>query len=80
MHTKGRFPNLIFGASLRPESAVVAVLVLLFFLIFVLLFMFLTAQPVQGQLSSLTVDGEANGAQAVVGLALGKSSQAVERR
>jgi uncharacterized repeat protein (TIGR03803 family) len=49
MHTKGRFPNLHFGASLRPDSAALAILVLLLFLIFVFLFLTLTAQPAQGQ-------------------------------
>src|ERR1039457_2513816 len=49
MHNKGRFPNVMFGASLRPESAALAVMVLLLFLIFVFLFLMLTAQPAQAQ-------------------------------
>ena len=49
MHNKGRFPNVMFGASLRPESATLAVMVLLLFLIFVFLFLMLTAQPAQAQ-------------------------------
>ncbi len=49
MHHKGRFPNVFFGASLRPDSAALAIMVLLLFLILVLLFMTLTAQPVQAQ-------------------------------
>ncbi len=49
MDAKGRFPNVIFGATLRPESATLAILVLLLFLLFVLLFLTFTAQPVQGQ-------------------------------
>ena len=44
-----RFPNVVFGASLRPESAALAIMVLLLFLLFVFLFMTLTAQPVQAQ-------------------------------
>ena len=48
MHTKGRLSNTIFWA-LRPEGATLAILVLLLFLIFVLLFMTLIAQPVQAQ-------------------------------
>jgi hypothetical protein len=49
MHHKGRFPNVFFGANLRPDSAALAIMVLLLFLIFVLLFMTLTAQPAQEQ-------------------------------
>jgi uncharacterized repeat protein (TIGR03803 family) len=49
MHTKGRFPNVLFGGNLRPESAALAILFLLLFLIFVFLFLTLTAQPAQAQ-------------------------------
>jgi uncharacterized repeat protein (TIGR03803 family) len=49
MHHKGRFPNVFFGANLRPDSAALAIMVLLLFLIFVLLFMTLIAQPAQAQ-------------------------------
>ena len=49
MHHKGRFPNVFFGANLRPDGAALAILILLLFLIFVLLFMTLIAQPVQAQ-------------------------------
>jgi hypothetical protein len=49
MHHKGRFPDVFFGANLRPDSAALAIMVLLLFLIFVLLFLTLTAQPVQAQ-------------------------------
>ena len=42
-----RFPNVVFGAHLRPESAALAIMVLLLFLLFVFLFMTLIAQPVQ---------------------------------
>jgi uncharacterized repeat protein (TIGR03803 family) len=49
MHNKGRFPNVFFGARLRPDSAALAIMVLLLFLIFVFLFLTLTVQPAQGQ-------------------------------
>ncbi len=49
MHRRGHFPNLIFGASLRPESAALAILLMLLFLLFVFLFMTFTAQPAQAQ-------------------------------
>jgi uncharacterized repeat protein (TIGR03803 family) len=49
MHHKGRFPNVFFGANLRPDSAALAILIVLLFLIFVLLCMTLTAQPAQAQ-------------------------------
>ena len=49
MHNKRRFPNTIFGASLRLEGAALAIMFLLLFLLFVLLFMTLIARPVQAQ-------------------------------
>lgn len=49
MHDKERFPNVFFGASLRPDSAMLAILVLLLFLILIFLFLTLTAQPAQAQ-------------------------------
>ena len=49
MHNKGRFPNVIFGARLQPESATLAIVLTLLGLIFVFLFMTLTAQLAQGQ-------------------------------
>ncbi len=49
MLNKGRFPNVMFGARLRPDSAALAIMVLLLFLIFVFLFLTLTAQPAQAQ-------------------------------
>ena len=52
-HTGGRFRNVMFGSTLHPENAAVAILVMLLFLIFLLLFMTFTAQPAQGQNSSL---------------------------
>jgi uncharacterized repeat protein (TIGR03803 family) len=49
MHTRGRFPNVMFGASLRPQTAALAIMLTLLFLIFFLVFISLTAQPAQGQ-------------------------------
>lgn len=49
MHSKVRLPNLFVGASLRPESARLAILLMLLLLIFLLLFMSLMAQPAQAQ-------------------------------
>ncbi len=49
MHTKARFPQVIFGQGLRPESATLAILFLLLFLMLVLFFMIFTAQPAQAQ-------------------------------
>jgi uncharacterized repeat protein (TIGR03803 family) len=49
MHNKGRFPNVIFGARLQPEGATLAIVLTLLGLIFVFLFMTLTAQLAQGQ-------------------------------
>jgi uncharacterized repeat protein (TIGR03803 family) len=45
MHNKGRFPNVFFGARLRPDGAVLVVIVFLF--------VALSAQPVQGQTFSV---------------------------
>jgi hypothetical protein len=53
MHKRQQFPNVIFGASLRPEGAALAILVMLLFLLLVILFMTLTAQTAQAQ--TLTV-------------------------
>jgi hypothetical protein len=49
MHGKARFPNVNFSANLRPDSAALAILIMLLFLLLVLLFMTLIAQPVQAQ-------------------------------
>ena len=49
MRSKGRFHNVIFDPSLRPESTAIAVLIMLLFLIIVLLFITFTAQPAAGQ-------------------------------
>ena len=49
MHNRQRFPRLHRGFHLEPESAVLAILVMLFFLVFVLLFWLATAQPALGQ-------------------------------
>jgi uncharacterized repeat protein (TIGR03803 family) len=45
MHNKGRFPNVFSGARLRPDGAVLVVIVFLF--------VALSAQPVQGQTFSV---------------------------
>ena len=68
MHNKGRFPNVMFGASLRPESAALAIVVMLLFLIFV--FLSLTAQPAQGQTYRVihNFTGGADGAGPFVGI------------
>ena len=70
MHHKGRFPNVMFGANLRPDSAALAILLLL--LIFVLLFMTLTAQPVQAQTYKVihNFTGGQDGATPFVGLTM----------
>ena len=49
MHSKGRFLNVIFGASLRQEGTTFAIMIMLLFLVFVPLFLTLTAQPAQAQ-------------------------------
>jgi uncharacterized repeat protein (TIGR03803 family) len=49
MHSKQHFPNVIFGESLRPQGAALAIMLLLLFLIFVLLFMTLATQPAHAQ-------------------------------
>jgi len=49
MHSKARFPNVNFGANLRPDSAALAILIMLLFLLLVVLFMTVIAQPVQAQ-------------------------------
>ena len=49
MHSKARFPNAMFHASLRPDNAALAILLTLLFLLFLLLFLILTPQPVQAQ-------------------------------
>jgi len=74
MHTRQRFPNVIFGASLRPESAALAILVMLLFLIFVLLFITLTAQPAQAQTFNVihTFTGAKDGGFPSAGLTLDK--------
>lgn len=53
MRGKVRSPNMLFGATLRPESAGLAILLLLLLLIFLFLFMTLTVQPAQAQTFSV---------------------------
>jgi uncharacterized repeat protein (TIGR03803 family) len=68
MPSKGRFPNVMFGASLRPQSAALAVMLALLFLIFITL----TAQPAQGQTFKViyTFTGGADGANPYAGLTM----------
>ena len=49
MHSVRRFHSPIFGASLRPHSATVAILLMLLFFLLVLLLVLLTPQPAQAQ-------------------------------
>ncbi len=49
MHSKGRFANVIFDASLQPKNAVLAILLLLLFIILLFLLLTLTAQTAQAQ-------------------------------
>ena len=74
MHTKGRFPNVLFGGNLRADSAALAILVLLLFLIFVFLFLTLTAQPAQAQTYQVIYNftGGKDGATPVAGLTMDK--------
>ncbi|MGO9516521.1 MAG: choice-of-anchor tandem repeat GloVer-containing protein [Candidatus Korobacteraceae bacterium] len=75
MHKRQQFPNLIFGASLRPEDAALAIMLLLPFLIFVMLFMTLTAQTAQAQTYKViyTFTGGADGATPYAGVTLDKA-------
>ncbi len=49
MRGKVRYPNVIFGANLRPESAGLAILLMLLLLLFFLLFLTLLAPSAQAQ-------------------------------
>ncbi len=72
MHPKARFPNVVFGASLRPESAALAIMLLLLFLVFVFLFLTLTVQPAQAQTYKVLYNftGKADGATPYAGLTM----------
>ncbi len=74
MH-KQRFPNLMFGASLRPDSAALATLLMLLFLILVLLFITFTAQPAQAQAFTVVHNftGGPDGANPRAGLTMDKA-------
>jgi uncharacterized repeat protein (TIGR03803 family) len=67
MHHKGRFPDAFFGASLRPNSAAFAVMILL-----VLLFLTVTAQPARAQSYKVihTFTGGLDGASPSAGLTM----------
>ncbi len=75
MHSKQHFPNVIFGASLRPEGAALAIMLLLLFLIFVLLFMILTVQPAQAQTFTVihAFTGGLDGGYPVAGLTMDRA-------
>jgi len=64
MHGKGRFHITIFGPSLNPLSAALAIMLTLLFLILLLILMNVTAQPAQGQTFKVlyTFTGGADGA------------------
>jgi len=49
MHSEARSHNSIFGVSWSPANAALAIMLTLLFLIFLTLFITLTAQPAQGQ-------------------------------
>ncbi len=53
MRGKVRSPNMLFGATLRPESAGFAILFMLLLLIFLILFMILIVPPAQAQTFSV---------------------------
>lgn len=75
MHSK-RFPNVMFGTSLRPESAALAIMVMLLFPLFVPLFITLTAQPVQAQTYTVIYNftGGLDGTTPVAGLTMDRAS------
>ena len=72
MHSKHRFPNMIFGSGLRLDGSAVAIMFLLLFLLFVLLFMMFTAQPAQAQSFKViyTFTGAADGKLPSAGLTM----------
>lgn len=49
MHTARRFHSSVFGASLRPQSATLAILIMLLFFLLVLFLVTLMPQPAQAQ-------------------------------
>jgi len=71
MHIR-RFHSPIFGASLRPQSATLSILLTLLFLLLGILFVLLTAQPAKGQTYKVIYNftGGADGAAPEAGLAM----------
>jgi len=72
MHSVRRFHSPIFGASLRPQSATVAILLMLLFFLLVLLLVLLTPQPAQAQTYQVlhNFTGGADGAVPEAGLTM----------
>jgi hypothetical protein len=72
MHSKRRFPSVMFGASLRARSIALAIMLTLLSLIFVFVFITLTAQPAHGQSYNVIYNftGGRDGAQLVSGLTM----------
>ena len=75
MHSVRRFHSPIFGASLRPHSATVAILLMLLFFLLVLLLVLLTPQPAQAQTFKVihTFTGGADGAWPYAGLTMDRA-------
>ena len=75
MHYHRRFSNLLYDASLRPGSAAFAIMILLLFLVFLLVFMTFTALPVHGQSYKVIYKftGGADGAILIAGLTMDAS-------
>jgi uncharacterized repeat protein (TIGR03803 family) len=75
MHSVRRFHSPIFGASLRPHSATVAILLMLLFFLLVLLLVLLTPQPAQAQTFKVIYNftGGADGAAPGAGLTMDRA-------
>src|SRR5271165_2940807 len=75
MHSVRRFHSSIFGASLRPHSATVAILLMLLFFLLVLLLVLLTPQPAQAQTFKVlhTFTGGVDGAWPYAGLTMDRA-------
>ncbi|MGB8889640.1 MAG: choice-of-anchor tandem repeat GloVer-containing protein [Candidatus Korobacteraceae bacterium] len=73
MQTRGRFPNVVFGPSLRADRAALTIPLLLF--IFVFLFLTLTAQPAQAQTFNVLYNftGGKDGGNPAAGLTMDKA-------
>jgi uncharacterized repeat protein (TIGR03803 family) len=72
MHSVRRLHSPIFGASLRPHSATVAILLMLLFFLLVLLLVLLTPQPAQAQTFQVlhTFTGGADGGSPEAGVTI----------